>query len=191
MIFEKKYDNSLWLMIKSNKKVANDITKFFYRFPHELLIRIRESIKKYDESNVEEMFFKDDSWYEKNLCGSCKGEDGLIYKYNIDVLGILEIGESFITEDNIVVNIECITLYPLDLKELNDMTSFYPFDLGSIGSGFTIIEDIMSVPTNLLTEVSFIKCPFGNIVNSSGYLTGFRHSIHRINVNNMLQYYYK
>ena len=48
MIIGKKYDDSLWLMMKRDKRVEKEVISLFDGFPQELLISIRESLKKYD-----------------------------------------------------------------------------------------------------------------------------------------------
>lgn len=106
MIFNKKYDDVLWLILEGSKKEGREILDFLKYIPNDLLIQIAEGLKQFDGVSKKE-----------SLQGEAMAQGGLSYWYRINQVGMLEIGERFIDGDD-VVNLTYLYIYPLDVNEI-------------------------------------------------------------------------
>ena len=188
MIFDKEYDESLWLIMNKDKKVAKELVYLFRTFPQEVLKSVRDLIKKYKEKIHEGLLLEELDELERQLFGSYMGDNGLLYYYKVDLLGSIEISEVFSDEDG-EVPIRCMILYPFDREEFKDMKLCRDMSLATIAVGFEYINNKIYVVNRLATDVQVKKTILGNIIDSYGYYTDFKHSRHHINVNNIPEDY--
>ena len=78
MIFDKKIDSSLWMMVYVDRQNRDEIVDFIQNFPEELRREIIDKLallKMYKDEDKKNMDF---------LCGEFETEDKLLYWYEID-----------------------------------------------------------------------------------------------------------
>ena len=184
MIIDKMYDESLWLIKESDKRIGREIASLFNECPYEFLIAIRKSLKKYYECKNNLNLVNDLDWCNNNFSGMYMCDNGLLYRYKIEVLGTIEITKSFL-EDGVITSLGCIILYPFNKDKIATMKSDDKQTLGMIGSSFSIIDDLLYVPISVATDVEYRKTFFGGIIDYWGYITNYKHIIHRAKINDI------
>lgn len=188
MIFDKKYDDSLWLMMENDKRIGREIVNLFNGFPQELLISIRETLKKYEEYEDKRELLMNTGWYNKNFSGTYQCDNGLLYRYKIEVLGTIEITESF-CDENGRTPLRCIIIFPFNRDIINQMDSSEKYSLGMIGSGFSIIDNVLYIPVSVATNIEYKRKQFGSVIDYCGYITNYKHIIHRAKIKNIPEDY--
>lgn len=153
MILGKIYDESLWLMLKSDKRNRGAIAKFIKTMPEQLYKQINEKmeiVQYYIKNNISYM-----DRDERVLHGNVVGKDGLLYFYMIDpYCNSLHLGCAVKTGDCSYDDVFEITLYSNDsLKSVDEI-------LGTVEYYASDIDSDLGSPFNKKVEYHLTNLPF-------------------------------
>ena len=126
MVFNSGFDNSLWLILSSDKKYRFDIAKFIYDMPKDLYDVICNQLKEYN--NDIDLIEFDTKSYRKAIIDN----DGLNEYYYVEMNPYeikIKLKRWNSTGDKLNEDIELL-LYYSDIEELNDEDYNYPYCLG-------------------------------------------------------------
>ena len=192
MIFDVGYDQSLWCILKGNKKKRRKIIEFINELPEEFINMVKEGIKKYKLLNNEGVFEKilDDDFdleidERSNVRGDFKTSDGVLYFYDIDEEGILYLSKDVLNGKSYETVIE-VKLSPEGVKEFSEFENYEGLELGYAVTKITYISDTLIKSND--SEYGLVKTPIGPILTVSHSLFGGRYIVdlgRRINLNDI------
>lgn len=181
MLFNREYDDSLWLLLSGGKVNIDWILSFVNCIPEELLDSFQKSFSFYLEYKEKHGTME----IQEKLSNKVRTEDDMIYWYSIDEeSGILEIGETFTNEEE-YINSQVIRLYPLDVERLKKMQTYEELVLGEYIYAYIVNrdEDYENVVVDESLEFSLIKYPFNKLkVETTEILPRYRQRKRTVNV---------
>ncbi len=165
MIFDEKFDQSLWCIIKGDKKNRKQIVKFIKELPVEFIEMVREGIEKYRQ--IEDPYNSEEDIYNDYMVG-----DKVSYFFEIKRSGM----ENYLRLKKDILNGKFYD--PIIMLELNDggvkdISEWDNFDELDLGVSTIDIKYIFGLMKCNESQYSIVKTPIGNVVKyTREYLGG-------------------
>lgn len=166
MVFDKNYDNTLWLVLMGDKNNRDVIMEFIKSIPANFLYTIQNTLLEYNRYLLENenVPVKDRSYRAFN--GDIYGSDGYLYSFNIDIssntLSLFRNAYRY----GLYFNDFELVLFPYNMiSQLVDfskcMIAELNYDYDQINTGSQVLlGDCTNVYYNL------VKLPFGSVLSS-------------------------
>ena len=180
MIFDRNYDNILWLLIDGDKNNRDIIINFIKSIPSELLIKIQEAILEYnnyklDKENKDYVGFNGDM-YDKN---------GNLYSFNIDDdSDVLRLSRSTYNYGKYYNDFDLVLSSYNDIDQLSGYSKVI---LGYLSYNYKHVIYDNSVCLGDCTTINYdlVKLPFGSIVVSFNEDLLFKRRIGVVDTDNL------
>jgi len=171
MLFDEKFDQSLWCIVKGDKKNRKQIVEFIKELPVEFIEMVREGIEKYRQ--IEDPYSLEADIFNEYLVG-----DKVSYYFQIERFGMqnyLRLKKEILNGKfyDSVIELE---LNDGGVKDISEWDNFDELDLGvsttdikykhfdKIGNGLMKCNE---------SHYSIVKTPIGNVIKySREYLGG-------------------
>jgi len=167
MIFDEKFDQSLWCIIKGDKKNRNKIVNFIKELPQEFIEMVRDGIEKYRK--IEDPFES-----KEEISGEYETQNNVIYHFDIIrfcMVNYLRLSKFILNEkiDDSDIRLELTDGGVKDIEEWDN------FD--ELGLGVSTTDIIHNFKNGLMkcneSEYSIVKTPIGSVVRyTREYLGG-------------------
>ena len=167
MIFDEEFDQSLWCIIKGDKKNRNKIVNFIKELPQEFIEMIRNGIEEYRK--IEDPFESDEE-----IFGEYETQNNVIYHFDIIrpcMNNYLRLSKFILNEklDDSEIRLE---LTDGGVKDISEWDNFDEWDLG-----VSTTDIINNFKNGLMkcneSEYAIVKTPIGSVVRyTRGYLGG-------------------
>lgn len=184
MIFNREYDNALFLVLSGLKENRSLIRQFVSEMPEELYKKICNAMKIYDmygSTNSNDINIENGAFTLCRISETSKKNPLSTYSYSIDIeTGALEIESLFTFEDNLINKLKLV-LYPLSYKDYERMEKRENVKLGYVCD--TYIED--GVSSSEITSYELVKNPFNNYYVFSHDLTSNTMQCTGVKMNNL------
>jgi len=180
MIFDKKIDSSLWMIVRADRDNNDKIIDFIKKIPEELRVQI------IDKLNVLKTYNDDDKKNMDFLCGEFETEDKLLYWFEIDsYYNELDLGykvyNGYTYEDVFEISLAIRDNISIDKHLKKEYIGKIEYDIYT-----KRIEDMFSISNSSENEYYLVKTPFGYIVNySDSDDRGIRQNVTRVNILDM------
>ena len=177
MIFDKKIDSSLWMMVYVDKQNRDEIVNFIQEFPEELRREIIDKLallKMYKDEDKKNMEF---------LCGEFETEDKLLYWYEIDSYhNELDMGYKVYNsgkyEDVFEITLAMRDNISIDKYFQKEYIGKIEYDIYT-----KRIDNMFSISNSSENEYYLVRTPFGYMVNySNDDVRGIRQNVTRVNI---------
>ena len=177
MIFDKKIDSSLWMMVYADKQNRDEIVDFIQEFPEELRRAIIDKLallKMYKDEDKKNMEF---------LCGEFETEDKLLYWYEIDSYhNELDMGYKVYNcgkyEDVFDITLAMRDNISIDKYFQKEYIGKIEYDIYT-----KRIDDMFSISNSSENDYYLVRTPFGYMVNySNDDDRGIRQNVTRVNI---------
>lgn len=183
MVFDRCYDETLWLMLRKDSDKRNLIAEFIKSVPEELCSQIRASIVYYQNNLSNNNSFSEEDEYR--LSGEIRISGDMLYWYMINPqTGALNLGEA-IDDGEEQYDMFQMTLYPLKTKCIMEMENLDDCLLGDIA--YDYVEEYACEQLCVIdcesTEFHLIKLPFGKmLINSCEYFPYVKNRYGLVNI---------
>lgn len=165
MIFDEKFDQSLWCIIKGDKKNRKQIVKFIKELPVEFIEMVREGIEKYRQ--IEDPYNSEEDIYNDYMVG-----DKVSYFFEIKRSGM----ENYLRLKKDILNgkfYDPIIMLELTDGGVKDISEWDNYDELDLGVSTTDIKYIFGLMKCNESQYSIVKTPIGNVVKyTHEYLGG-------------------
>lgn len=128
MIFDKNFDRTLWLLIKSDRRNRGKIVDFIKSIPYEFILMIQEGLVEYEKYKLENNEINFDDREYRSFNNQIYNGVGELYSYNIDTKkDVLSISKSIYIMGAYYRN------FNIKLKNLSDIKDeFMMDDIGNL-----------------------------------------------------------
>ncbi len=164
MIFDNDYDNSLWYIVKADKKNRKELVDFLKEIPEELFDIIRKAIKEINGGYLEDTNDPISFRYK------CKNSD-FYYDCNIDSFDMGINIEKGIDDGKMGKPLFYMILYPTNLEQLKEIEIGDEMWIGSISNvaNCEYLADNMQQTDEIETEYNIRHLPIGYFVSCAKY----------------------
>lgn len=162
MIFDKNYDDVLWLLIEGDRNNRDIIINFIKSIPNELLVKIQNTILEYNSYKLS----KENNDYI-GFYGEMYDKNGDLYSFNIDEdSDVLKLSRSTYNYGKYYNNFNLVLSSYNDINQLSDYSKVI---LGCLSYNYKHVIYDNSVCLGDCTKIKYdlVKLPFGNILVSS------------------------
>lgn len=180
MIFDKKIDSSLWMIVHADMDNNDRIIDFIKKIPEELRVQI------IDKLNILKTYSDDDKKKMSFLCGEYETSNKLLYWFEIDsYYNELDLGykvyNGYTYEDVFEITLAMRDNASIDKHLKKEYIGKIEYDFYT-----KRIDDMFSISNSSESEYYLVKTPFGYIVNySNDDDIGIRQNVTRINILDM------
>lgn len=180
MIFDKKIDSSLWMIVHADRDNNDRIIDFIKKIPEELRVQI------IDKLNILKTYSDDDKKKMSFLCGEFEIKDKLLYWFEIDsYYNEIDLGykvyNGYTYEDVFEITLAMRDNISIDKYLKKEYIGKIEYDIYT-----KRIDDMFSISNSSENEYYLVKTPFGYIVNySDSDDRGIRQNVTRVNILDM------
>lgn len=166
MIFDREFDESLWLIVKNDRKNRMKVLEFIKSIPYEFILKIQNVLIEYNVYKLENegVPFSDRKYRCFN--GGLYVSNGDLYSFNVDI-----------QNDSLFIS-RSTRRYARQFSDFSILLSSYKEDVNNyetqeIGKIFYDFHDKVSSPNDISFEMgdsivySSVKVPFGNLLFSN------------------------